>query len=87
MSAIDLRMELELLVTTRRIQKLLSQDPNLRIGKVIKALALTSLHGKRLEWARTHVPNGDQFWVKVLFFDEKRFLLDETDGFLRIGTI
>lgn len=68
MSTNDLLIQLNLPISSRHIQQLLSEHPQLKYRKMRKSPMLSSDHRKkRLESARPYVSKGDQFWVKTVF--------------------
>ena len=72
-NANDLKARLNLSVTTRRIQQILSESAEVRYSKMLKHPMLTADHKiARLNWARRFVGRGDPFWIKVVFSDEKK---------------
>ena len=80
MSFSQIKVELDLPVTSRRIQQVLSSTANVKWKKPSKKPALKP-HNKhaRLEFARKYMDMGKN-WNHVVFSDEKKFNLDGPDG-------
>lgn len=71
-SANELRVALNMPVSTRRIQQIISADPHLRYRKIAKAPYMTPQNREnRYKWARHFVTKGSHFWVGTVFSDEK----------------
>lgn len=74
-------MQLKLPISKRRVQQILSNDPNLDFRKMTVEPNITPKHAKnRLSFALSHVSRGPEFWSKVAFSDEKKFTLDGPVG-------
>ena len=80
-SSRELRNELGLHVTARRVRQLLQDADNLEYVKRIHAPPLTARHKEcRLEFAEKYVDYKEK-WARVVFSDEKKFCLDGPDGY------
>lgn len=76
----QIRLQLSLPITTRRIQQILNNDANLKYQKRLHEPKLLPRHkAKRLEFAEHHKFWEEQ-WKFIIFSDEKKFNLDGPDG-------
>lgn len=81
MTSSQIRLALNLNISTRRVQQILSSSKRFKWEKCAKKPALKNHHKKkRLEFAEKYIAFGDQ-WKNVIFSDEKKFNLDGPDGF------
>lgn len=81
MSANQIKQELSLNVTKRRVQQILSEDINLRYEKrSCKPMLLPRHKQARLNFAEKFKFWEDE-WQLVIFSDEKKFNLDGPDGY------
>lgn len=80
-SAAQLRTELELPVSTRRVQQILKSSGRFRWTKMLQKPAMKPGHKQaRLDFAHTHM-SWTKEWEYVIFSDEKKFNLDGPDGY------
>lgn len=67
---------------TRRVQQIMSASPNLKYKKTRSAQPLRQFHiSRRLNWERIRHANALRNCGSVVSSDEKKFNLDEPDGF------
>lgn len=79
-SARQIKSELSLNITPRRIQQILSADMNIRYENMEHKPKLNARHKRaRLEFAEKYKFWTNQ-WTNVIFSDEKKFNLDGPDG-------
>ena len=81
LSARELRNQLELPVTVRRVQQVLHANPNMVYKKRKGQPKLTKLHKKNRLNFETEKIEWHQEWDQIMFPDEKKFNLDGLDGF------
>lgn len=80
MSAAEINREMELPITTRRVQQILQRCQRIVWRKRLAKPKLTARHYEaRLAFAHNHMSWTDQ-WQNILFSDEKKFNLDGPDG-------
>ena len=80
-SASQIKQDLELNVTERRIQQIQSGTEYLKYMKSMKAPAMTDHHRKkRVDFANEMLGFYHPDWTKVVFTNEKQFHLDGPDG-------
>lgn len=80
-SASTIKNNLNLPISTRRIQQILTSDPHLQYKKPIKRPPLLASHcTARLNWARERHAWSSQQWGRTIFSDEKKWNLDGPDG-------
>jgi len=76
----QIKVGLQLNVTSRRVRQILSTCPTLKYIKKLSKPKLTQAHKTaRLQFARKYM-DYSQAWENVLFSDEKKFNLDGPDG-------
>lgn len=81
-SASKIKSDLNLSVSTRRVQQILSSDENLVYKQMKRKPPLTVLHvSARLNWARERHAWTPAQWGRVVFSDEKKWNLDGPDGY------
>ena len=79
-TARQLRDRFAPIVTVRRIQQLLAEDPHLTWRRAAPAPELAPTHkAARVEWARKIIVKGERWWQKIVFSNESRFILDDPD--------
>lgn len=80
-TARQLRNQYAPTVTVRRVQQLLSAEPNLSWERMPQAPLLYACHREaRLERARRNCACGGRFWRRVVWSNESQFTLDGPDG-------
>ena len=68
-------------VSVRRVQQLMQKAPHLKCRKMQTVLYLTKLHQEsRVKWAEDYV-QWRTSWCRVIISDEKKFNLDDPNGF------
>ena len=81
-TARQLQTNLDLSVSVRRVQQLLSSSGHMVYKKMKSVPALTEDHKKaRYEWAKDHVTWPLNDWKYVIFSDGKKLNMDGPDGF------
>ena len=81
MSSIEIKVELQLPVTARRVRQILQESKFAVWTKRLPKPRLTEQHKKRREqFARKHISFGTK-WQSVVFSDEKKFNLDGPGGY------
>lgn len=80
LSAGQIKSEMSLPLTKRRILQVLKENPNIQYQQRVKTPKLLPRHkAARLEFAEQHAFWLDE-WKSVIFSDEKKFNLDGPDG-------
>lgn len=80
LSATQVKSQMNLRVSSRRVRQILSSDENLSYRKSVPVPRLLPRHKKaRVHFAEKHKFWGTE-WSKVIFSDEKKFNLDGPDG-------
>jgi transposase len=80
MNSADIKAQMQLPITSRRVRQILHQNPLAGWCKRVSKPNITPLHAKaRLAFARQHMAWTDA-WYNVVFTDEKKFNLDGPDG-------
>lgn len=80
MTASEIKAQMELPVTTWRVQQILQLNPNTAWRKRAPKPKITQKHSEaRLAFAEKHMAWTNE-WRRVVFTDEKKFNLDRPDG-------
>lgn len=80
-TAREIQQSLDLDITVRRVQQILSETPYVRYGMRQATVNMTEKHKKkRYEWAREYLLWHSVKWENIIFSAEKKFNLDGPDG-------